>query len=175
LIGIGLALLGRQSLEALSRRSALVTQLRFAVTLQDLRTVTLLRRQLSQERSRNRPLIIIKRKNSRGRFSAEWIRGWQGLLRFPLSRIARIGTLAIIAGLCQVAMYNGTTPAAIGSGLALFILGLEVCEPFAQEIDHKPVEQRLHSHPYPDIPALAGAACSLPVLSLAEHSPRYQR
>ena len=135
LISIGLILLGRQSLEALSRRSALVTQLRFAVTLQDLRTVTLLRRQLSQERSRNRPWIKIKRKNSRGRFSAEWIRGWHGLLRFPLSRIARIGTLAIIAGLCQVAMYNGTTPAAIGSGLALFILGLEICEPFAQEID----------------------------------------
>ena len=135
LIVIGLALLARQSLEALSRRSALVSQLRFAVTLQDLRTVTLLRRQLSQERSRNRPWIKMKRTTSKSRFSAEWKRGWQGLLRFPLSRIARIVTLAVVAGLCQVAVYNGTTPAAFGSGLALFILGLEICEPFAQEID----------------------------------------
>ncbi|CAB4737950.1 unannotated protein [freshwater metagenome] len=135
LVVIGLALLARQSLEALSRRSALVTQLRFAVTLQDLRTVTLLRRQLSQERSRNRPWIKMKRKKAKNRFSAEWNRGWQGLLRFPLSRITRIVTLTIVAGLCQVAVYNGTTPAALGSGLALFILGLEICEPFAQEID----------------------------------------
>ncbi|MEY3148227.1 MAG: hypothetical protein RL688_1446, partial [Actinomycetota bacterium] len=105
---IGLALLGRQSLESLSRRSALVSQLRFAVTLQDLRTVTLLR---------------------------EWHRGWQGLLRFPVSRLTRIVSLAIIAGLCQVAMYNGTTAAIVASGLALFILGLELCEPLAQEID----------------------------------------
>ena len=135
LIVIGLALLARQSLEALSRRSALVTQLRFAVTLQDLRTVTLLRRQLSQERSRNRPWVKMRRKKTKNRFSAEWNRGWQGLLRFPLSRITRIITLTIVAGLCQVAVYNGTTPAALGSGLALFILGLEICEPFAQEID----------------------------------------
>ena len=135
LIAIGLALLGRQSLEALSRRSALVSQLRFAVTLQDLRTVTLLRRQLSQERSRNRPWIKMKRKTTSTRFPAEWKRGWQGLLRFPLSRIARIITLAVVAALCQVAVYSGTTPAVLGSGLALFILGLELCEPFAQEID----------------------------------------
>ena len=132
LLVIGLLLLARQSLEALSRRSALVSQLRFAVTLQDLRTVTLLRRQLSQERSRSRPWIKIRRN---GGFSPEWHRGWQGLLRFPLSRIARIVLLTVVAALCQVAVFNGTTPAAFGSGLALFILGLEICEPFAQEID----------------------------------------
>jgi 3-mercaptopyruvate sulfurtransferase SseA len=129
---IGLVLLGRQSLESLSRRSALVSQLRFAVTLQDLRTVTLLRRQLSQERSRSRPWLKVRR--NRG-FSTEWHRGWQGLLRFPVSRLTRIVSLAIIAGLCQVAMYNGTTAAIVASGLALFILGLELCEPLAQEID----------------------------------------
>lgn len=51
----GLMLLRRISLEALARRSTLVAQLRFAATMQDLRTVILLRRQLNQEHARRRP------------------------------------------------------------------------------------------------------------------------
>lgn len=129
---LGLLLLGRQSLEALSRRSALVAQLRFAVTLQDLRTVALLRRQLSHERCRSRPWIRLRRGAGP---TAEWHRGWQGILRFPASRLARLVTLAIVAGLCLAAVYSGTTAAAVGAGLALFVLGLEVLEPLAQETD----------------------------------------
>jgi len=130
---VGLLLVGRSSLEALARRSALVTQLRFAVTMQDLRTVTLLRRQLSQERTRTRPWIRLRRT---ARNSAEWRRGWHGLLRFPLSRILRIVTLTIVAGLCGVAVYNGTASAVVGVGVTMFILGLELAEPLAQEVDH---------------------------------------
>jgi thiosulfate/3-mercaptopyruvate sulfurtransferase len=133
LLAIGLVLLGRQSLEALARRSTLVTQLRFAVTLQDLRTVTLLRRQLSHER--NRSAAWFKVPGGR-RFTPEWRRGWHGLLRFPTSRLMRIVVLAIIAGLCLTAAYEGTTAAIVGSGVALFVLALELCEPLAQEIDH---------------------------------------
>ena len=125
-------LLGRQSLEALSRRSALVAQLRFAVTLQDLRTVALLRRQLSQERSRSRPWIRLRRNKG---YTTEWHRGWQGILRFPASRLVRLVTLGVLAGLCLVAAYNGTTAAIVGTGLAVFIIGLELLEPLAQEID----------------------------------------
>lgn len=133
LVPIGLSLLARQSLEALARRSTLVTQLRFAVTLQDLRTVTLLRRQLSHERNRPRPWFAVPGGRS---FTPEWRRGWQGLLRFPVSRVLRIVVLAVIGGLCLVAVHNGTTAAIVGSGLVMFILGLEICEPLAQEIDH---------------------------------------
>lgn len=133
LLAIGFVLLGRQSLEALARRSTLVTQLRFAVTLQDLRTVTLLRRQLSHERNRSRAWFKVPGGH---RFSPEWRRGWHGLLRFPLSRITRILVLAVIAALCLTAAYEGTTAAVIGSGVALFVLGLELSEPLAQEIDH---------------------------------------
>ncbi|MGA0879159.1 MAG: sulfurtransferase, partial [Ilumatobacteraceae bacterium] len=129
---LGLALLGRQSLEALGRRSALVAQLRFAVTLQDLRTVALLRRQLSHERCRSRPWIRLRRGAGP---TPEWHRGWQGILRFPASRLARLGTLTIVAGLCLVAAYTGTTAAIVGAGLAMFVLGLEVLEPLAQETD----------------------------------------
>ena len=50
-------LVAGSSLEAAERRTELVGQLRFAVTLQDLRTVLVLRRQLAQERPRSRPWI----------------------------------------------------------------------------------------------------------------------
>jgi hypothetical protein len=103
------------------------------VTLQDLRTVTLLRRQLSHERNRPRPWFAVPGGRS---FTPEWRRGWQGLLRFPVSRVLRIVVLAVIGGLCLVAVHNGTTAAVVGSGLVMFILGLEICEPLAQEIDH---------------------------------------
>lgn len=125
-------LLGRQSLEALSRRSALVAQLRFAVTLQDLRTVALLRRQLSHERSRTRPWVRLRRNTGP---TAEWHRGWQGIARFPASRLARLFALTLLAGLCLTIAYNGTTVAIAGTGVALFIIGLELLEPLAQEVD----------------------------------------
>ena len=53
-IGVSLACGGRLRLEPLSRRGELVSQLRFAATSQDLRTVVLLRRQLRAEAPRNR-------------------------------------------------------------------------------------------------------------------------
>jgi len=46
---------GRLRLEALARRGELVSQLRFAATVQDLRTVVQLRRQLRSEMLRTRP------------------------------------------------------------------------------------------------------------------------
>ena len=132
IVVVGFLLLGRFSLEALSRRSSLVTQLRFAVTMQDLRTVTLLRRQLGQERTRTRPWIRLRRTS---RLAVPWRRGWHGILRFPASRWARILVLAIVSGLCGAAVLNGTTAAVVGIGLATFILGLELSEPLAQEVD----------------------------------------
>ncbi len=58
---IGVLNVGSISIEAARRRAGLVAQLRFAVTLQDLRTVVLLRRQLSQETPRGRPWIRLRR------------------------------------------------------------------------------------------------------------------
>lgn len=127
-----LLLLGSMSMEALSRRSALVSQLRFAVTLQDMRTVMLLRRQLAQEHSRARPWIRLPR---RGRLPVTWRRGWHGILRFPTSRLVRMVALVAVAAVCQVLAWRGTTPAIVGSGVALFVLGLELLEPLSQEVD----------------------------------------
>jgi len=130
---IGFLMLGRQSLEAQSRRAALVTQLRFAVTLQDLRTVLIIRRQLGHEQSRRRPWI--RTKQGHGSY-VEWQRTMHGLLRFPLSRILRVVSLSIVAGFAGLGVLEGTVPLAIVGGVAFFLIGLEMLEPLAQEIDH---------------------------------------
>jgi len=135
----GFVLLRRISLEALARRSALVAQLRFAVTMQDIRTVVLLRRQLNQEVSRRRPWLQLRppkaSAGSRALFITVWRRGWHGLLRFPATRLVRLVALAASIGLLQAATVRGTTPALLGSALLGFVLGLEVMEPLSQEVD----------------------------------------
>ena len=130
LVVLGLALLRRLSLEAAERRTGLVGQLRFAVTVQDLRTVIVLRRQLAQDSP------------ATGRGSAcpgsppvVWRRGWHGLLRFPAVRLLRLVVLAAIAGGCLSAAYHGTAPAVVLAALVLYLVGLDAIEPLSQEID----------------------------------------
>ena len=132
LVGLGVAMVARTSLDALARRSSLVAQLRFAVTMQDLRTVILLRRQLSHEHTRARPWIQLPHI---GRSHPVWRRGWQSLLRLPASRLVRMVTVAIGAGACQVAVMHDTTPALLGTMALTFLLGLDVLEPLSQEVD----------------------------------------
>ena len=130
-IALGLLLVGRLSLEDAERRTALVGQLRFAVTLQDLRTVLVLRRQLAQDNPRHRPWI---RLGPARRFPV-WRRDWHGVLRFPGSRLVRLVLLAGLAGLCLRLAFDGIPPLLIVSGLCFFLAGLEAAEPMAQDID----------------------------------------
>ena len=128
---VGVSMLHQTSLDALARRSSLVAQLRFAVTMQDLRTVILLRRQLNQEQTRGHPWIRVPR----------WItspiprRGVASVARFPVTRLVRMTAFAAMAGVFQAMVVRGTTPALIGTAFMLFVLGLEVMEPLSQEID----------------------------------------
>ncbi len=126
-----LVLAGGVSLERLARRSALVAQLRFAATMQDLRTVMLLRRQLSLEAVRLRPWFKVPKLG--GVF---WRRGWLSIARFPARRLIRMALLAATAAAALFAAYKGTTIAVVVSGLAAFMLGLETIEPLAQHLDH---------------------------------------
>jgi hypothetical protein len=129
-------LAGRLRVEPLVRRGDLVSQLRFAVTMQDLRTVVLLRRQLRGEQPRPRPWVRLGRGAGRSAGGAIWQRDWRGLARYPLARVVRMAALSIAAGLAAVAVLRGTTPAIVGIGLALYLLGLDAVEPLSQEIDH---------------------------------------
>lgn len=134
--------LRRISIDALARRTALVRQLRFAVTMRDLRTVILLRRQLSNEQLRVRPWFRLPRRLGK----AVTRRGLQSAARLPAARVLRMCALSAIAGAAQVAAFRGTTPAVFVSALAAFVLGLECLEPFAQEVDQP---DRCESLPQP--------------------------
>jgi hypothetical protein len=131
LAAIGIAVLRGVSLEAAERRTGLVGQLRFAVTVQDLRTVIVLRRQLAQDTPRSRPWLRVP---GRGRFIV-WRRGWHGLLRFPAVRFLRLFVLAVAGGLCMSAAYHGSTALIIVAALVAYLAGLDAIEPLSQEID----------------------------------------
>ncbi len=129
----GLAAIGGLSIEAAERRSALIGRLAFAATLQDLRTVLVLRRQLAQEHPRRRPWVA--NGPLAGRWPV-WDRGWRGVLRWPAIRVVRIVVLGIAAGAALAGMDRGTTPLVVVAALALFVAGLDAVEALAQEVDH---------------------------------------
>ncbi|MGI9051821.1 MAG: hypothetical protein ACR2HQ_04095 [Ilumatobacteraceae bacterium] len=136
LASVAVALAGRLRPEPLVRRADLVSQLRFAVTMQDLRTVVLIRRQLRDEQPRHRPwpIPIGRRASTTGR--TVWRRGWRGFARYPTARLGRLAMLAALAGVGAGLAARGTTPAVALMAVALYLLGLDAIEPLSQEIDH---------------------------------------
>ena len=133
LLFIGFRQVSGTSLESAERRTSLVGQLKFAVTLQDLRTVLVLRRQLAMELPRNKPWI--RARNRRPHFPV-WHRGWRGVLRWPAARILRLLVFGAIAGLCLRGAYSGTTPLIVLAGLVLWFAALDAVEAMAQDVDH---------------------------------------
>jgi hypothetical protein len=129
----GLGVIGGTSLEAALRQAGLAAQLRFAVTMQDVRTVILLRRQLSSEGPRRRPWLRIAGPARRG---AVWRRDWQGVLRWPAPRVLRIVVLGAAAGVAASAAWEGTPVLVVLAGLALLVAALDAIEGLAQEADH---------------------------------------
>lgn len=127
---IGVRRVGHTSLEALARRSSLVSQLRFAVTMQDLRTVVLLRRQLNQEHARRQPWVTVP--NVRQPVVR---RGLRGLARTPLTRLVRIAAIAAATGASLAVAVQGATAMLVVGALGGFLLGMETTEPLSQEID----------------------------------------
>ena len=121
----------RTSLDALARRSSLVAQLRFAVTMQDLRTVILLRRQLTHEHTRRRPWLRLPRRSAS--------RSCGGAVAQPAplpGRPARAdGVLRRDGRRVPGRWFHGTTPPFVVTGVLLFVLGLEAMEPLSQEVD----------------------------------------
>ena len=121
LVVVGLAGIGGLAIEAAERRTALVGQIRFAATLQDVRTVLVLRRQLAADRPRDRPWFRLGRGPAR---VPAWRRATNGILRFPASRIARLVLLALVAGAALRGAWAGTAPLVALAGVALWVAGL---------------------------------------------------
>ncbi len=122
------------SLDAARQRAELAAELRFAATVQDIRTVVLLRRQLAAEGPRRRPWLRL----GPARFSGSpvWRRDWQSYLRWPGARVLRLAALGLAAGVAAAGAWSGTTPLALLPGLFLLVAGFDAVEPLAQETDH---------------------------------------
>lgn len=131
---IGLAVVGGVSLEDAQRRAGLVGQLRFAATIQDVRTVMVLHRQLAQERPRRVPWRAVR---TRGTWlHGCWRRDWQGLARWPAARIARGVALGIVAGLALAGTWHGATFLILVGAGAFFVAALDANEGLGEETDH---------------------------------------
>ncbi len=131
---LGLAWLGGLSLEAARRRATLTDQLRFSASVQDLRAVVLLRRQLASEAPRHRPWIRLRAPALASRPIPR--RGAQSFLRWPLPRLVRSLALGIAAGALVVGAWSGITPLAALPGVILLVVAFDLVEPLAQEVDH---------------------------------------
>jgi len=134
LIGVGLLGLGSICLEAARRRAALAAELRFSAAVQDLRTVVLLRRQLASERSRRRPWLRLA--PARPTSHPIWRRGWHSFLRWPAARLLRVVLIGVAAGAIAPIAWSDAPLALFLPGAMLFIAGLDLVEPLAQESDH---------------------------------------
>jgi hypothetical protein len=158
-LAIGTAALllgGRLRVEALARRGELVSQLRFAATVQDLRTVVQLRRQLRSEVLRTRPwgqrrwparpepgglvrarptATLVEGSRPKPAASVVWRRDSRSLRRLPAARYARIALLAAIGGLGATLTLSSSPLFGLLLVGALFFAGLESLEPLSQEVD----------------------------------------
>jgi len=134
LVVVGLLGIGGLLLEAARRRAALTAEMRFSASVQDLRTVILLRRQLASELPRRRPWLRLAPAGRAGH--PVWRRGWQSFLRWPVARAARVAALGAAAGAVAVAAWSQTPVLFAFPGLLLFVASLDLIEPLAQEADH---------------------------------------
>src|SRR6185312_9773011 len=117
------------ALEAAQRRAQLVAEMRFSASVQDLRTVILLRRQLASELPRRKPWLRL-------RGGSIWRRDWQSFLRWPVVRVGRVILLAVAAGGLAVGGFDLTPVLFALPGPLLFVAALDLIEPLAQESDH---------------------------------------
>jgi hypothetical protein len=134
LIAAGLLGIGGLGLEAARRRAQLVAEMRFSASVQDLRTVILLRRQLASELPRRKPWIRLG--GARASSHPIWRRDWQSFLRWPAVRIGRVVVIAVAAGALAVGGFDLTPVLFVLPGPLLFIAALDLIEPLAQEADH---------------------------------------
>ncbi len=144
LLVLALVGLGGVGVEAAERRARLISQLRFAVSTQDLRGVVLLRRQLASERARRQPWFRVRGQSGPGK--AVVVRGLRSMARWPVARVTRVVVLAIVAGGLMRLSYEGALPLVVLSALCFFVMGLDLVEPLAQDADRPDLLKSLPRH-----------------------------
>ncbi len=141
----GVMVSGGLSLEASRRRAGLVSQIRFALTMQDLRTVVLLRRRMAQSGHRAKPWIPVPR--STGLRAPFLRRTLHSVVRLPGGSLVRIALLLVASATCFAVASHTLPVLALLPGLFLFVIAYDVLEPLAQEADHP---TRWTAHPLPN-------------------------
>ena len=144
LLAFALRSVGGVLLEKVERRAALVGQLRFAVSTQDLRAVLLLRRQLTAEHSRGKPWFSVPGWSDAN--GAVYSRSLRSVARWPLGRVVRVLLCAVVAGLACRAAWEGALPVVLIAGIAVFIAGLDATEALSQDADHPAILAMLPRH-----------------------------
>lgn len=166
-----LAWCGRLRPEALERRTSLVAQLRFALAVGDLRTVMLLRRQLTHDQLRSRPWFVVRppRRTPRRPSHVLWWRSAVSLARLPLQRLARLLGSTVVTGAAAAAVVDGTAALLIVVALGTFLIGLELTEALAQTVDHMELRQLVPQDPRSLLPGMVvvPAVATLPLTVLA--------
>jgi hypothetical protein len=131
-LAAGLLGIGGLRLEAARRRAELVAEMRFSASVQDLRTVILLRRQLASEHPRRKPWLRLRVTVG----NPIWLRDWQSYLRWPVVRLVRVVLIAVAAGGLAIGGFDLTPVLFALPGPLLFVAALDLIEPLAQESDH---------------------------------------
>ena len=136
LFALGHFLIPNVSLEMQEHRARLVGTLRFAATTRDIRTVILLRRQLSGEKSRGGRSPLARLQFGRGLTAKVTKRSLESLYRWPIERFARFIFLAVMAGFSARIIWTGSFfPLAIAI-VALYVAATDLLEPLSQFADH---------------------------------------
>lgn len=120
-------------LELIELRSRLVTELRFAIVTADVRAAVLLRRRLLQDRPRRTPWFPLPRLVP----GAITRRSLHAALRWSWIRLAQLLVLAVVAGLAVAGHTAGTTPLIAVAALAMWAIGVDVCESLAADVEHE--------------------------------------
>ncbi len=138
--------LGDVDMERAAHRARLVGQLRFAVSTQDLRTVLLLRRQLSSESSRRQPWFRVTQPRRTGLTAAVVVRSLRGIARWPLTRVARVVVLGLLSGAMAVVGWHNSVVLLCGCGVLAFVAGLDVVEAIGQHVDRPYIAAGMPRH-----------------------------
>lgn len=142
LAGLGIFAAPGWQVEVAERRSGLVGQLRFAATMQDVRTVMILQRQLAQEQLRVKPIIRLpKLRKAYDRKGQPLLRVYvrrvlHTYFRWSFFRFLRLVVFAILAGFAIFAAWQSTIALIVVAGLLFWVIALELLEALAQESDH---------------------------------------
>ncbi len=135
-LAAGIYFLPGISLEKVENRARLVGTLRFAATMRDIRTVILLRRQLSEERPRSGRSWVSAVSFGRSHTAVVSKRSIESMLRWPLERIIRFVILALLAGISARLMWSGSLFPLAVAVLALYVGATDLLEPLSQLADH---------------------------------------